>query len=405
MGAEALKVLLDHFYMPEHPELGTSSVPVEPYVSPDYFELEKQRIFSDAWQLACHESEIPEPGDFLVKEVPLFRSSVVIVRGADRRVRAFHNVCKHRGNQVVCQEGYGNTKALFCRFHGWSYGLDGRLRGVPEMDRFPGLRKPDHGLSAYTMEMWNGFVFINAATQPAKGLREYLGKLGDVLDSYPFSTMSPLGHYSARLRTNWKVGINAFQEAYHVPTVHAVGAPKIFTSRLLAFRFHGAHRAMSLPIDPEFTMFPVHILSSTLTSGMSQNAIDPSGVGRFPGTNPCNIPNFSFDINIIFPSTFIDVGSDYFFTYEFWPIAVNETLFIFKPYAPPARSWGQRIGQELSIIFLREGVSEDLSTLETTQAGMESGVMKDVVLSDQEIAIRHQHVMVEEALKANRGNT
>jgi phenylpropionate dioxygenase-like ring-hydroxylating dioxygenase large terminal subunit len=399
MAASELTALLERFYAPEHPELGTEPVPVAPYISSAYFELEKARLFSDAWLLACHESEIPQSGDFLVKEVPLFRSSVLIVRGADGQVRAFNNVCSHRGNKVVCQNGYGNTKALFCRFHGWTYSLDGRLRGIPESDRFPGIDKNDHGLGPYSMELWNGFVFINAATSPAKGIREYLGSLAHDLDPYPFSAMVPLSHHSATLRVNWKVAVNAFQEAYHVPTVHAVGAPNIFTSRLVHFRFHGPHRSMTLPIAPNFSMFPVHVLSSTLTSGMSQNAIDPAKAGRFPGTNPCNVPNFSFDINIVFPSTFIDVGDGYYFTYEFWPISVNETHFIFKSYALPAKSWGQRIGQELSIIFLREGVAEDLSTLETTQEGLESGVMQTMVLSDQEIAIRHQHIVVEQVLK------
>ncbi|MGH8139909.1 MAG: aromatic ring-hydroxylating oxygenase subunit alpha [Steroidobacteraceae bacterium] len=398
MAADELSTLLDRFYAPEHPELCTGPVPVAPYISAAYFQLERERIFGDAWLLACHESEIPEPGDFLVKEIPLFRSSVVIVRGTDQRVRAFYNVCKHRGNKVVCQQGYGHKKAFLCRFHGWTYALDGRLRGIPESDRFPGVDRKEHGLQRYTMDLWNGFVFINAAAAPAKGLREYLGSLADALDPYPFSSMVPLSHHSATLRTNWKVGVNAFQEAYHVPTVHAVGAPNIFTSRLVHFRFHGPHRSMTLPIAPNFTMFPVHVLSSTLTSGMSQNAVDPTKAGRFPGTNPYNVPNFSFDINIVFPGTFIDVGDGYYFTYEFWPISVNETHFIFKSYALPAQSWGQRIGQELSIIFLREGVAEDLSTLESTQEGLESGVIETMVLSDQEIAIRHQHVVVERAL-------
>jgi phenylpropionate dioxygenase-like ring-hydroxylating dioxygenase large terminal subunit len=398
MAATELNALLERFYEPEHPELGSGPLPIEPFISSDYFEREKAAIFSDAWMLACHESELPEPGDFLVKEVPLFRESVLLVRATDRRVRAFHNVCKHRGNKVVCAQGYGSTKALFCRFHGWTYSLDGRLRGVPESDRFPGLDKSAHGLEPYTMDLWNGFVFINSARHPAKRLREYLGSLADSLDPYPFASMEPLSHHSATLRTNWKVGINAFQEAYHVPTVHAVGAPKIFSSRLVAFRFHGPHRSMTLPIAPNFSMFPVHVLSSTLTSGMSQNAIDPAKAGRFPGTNPCNVPNFSFDINVIFPCTFIDVGDGYYFTYEFWPVHVNQTHFIFKSYALPARTWGQRIGQELSVIFLREGVAEDISTLETTQAGLESGALRTMLLSDQEIAIRHQHVVVEKAL-------
>ena len=101
----------------------------------------------------------------------------------------------------------------------------------------------------------------------------------------------------------------------------------------------------------------------------------------------------------MFPSSFIDVGEDYFFTYEFWPIEVNRTLFIMRTYATPAKTWGQRLGQELSIIFLREGVSEDLSTLESTQEGLESGALDSMVLSDQEIAIRHQHHVVEQYVR------
>ena len=342
---------------------------------------------------------LPEPGDYVIKEVALFRTSVLIVRGADGQMRAFHNVCQHRGNKIVCEAGYGNAPALFCKFHGWTYALDGKLRGVPEIDRFPTLEKSERGLKPFNMQIWKSLIFINPSSNPKKSLREYLGTLGDALEDYPFESMRPLAHHSGTVRANWKVGINAFQEAYHVPTVHALSAPTLFVSRLAHFRFHGPHRAMTLPISSGFKPKPLEILSSQLTSGMSQNAVDPAKAVRFPGTNPFNIPNYSFDINIVFPSSFIDVGEGYFFTYEFWPIEVNRTLFIMKTYATPAKTWGQRIGQELSIIFLREGVSEDLSTLESTQEGLESGALDSMVLSDQEIAIRHQHQVVEQFVR------
>lgn len=393
--------LLDRFYAPEHPELGNDPLPIEPYVSPDYFERERAHIFRDAWLLACHESEIPHPGDFVVKRAAIFNASIVIVRGNDGIVRAFHNVCQHRGNKLVCNDGYGRTQALFCKFHGWAYALDGRLRGVPEQDRFPGLEKKNHGLVPFTMQMWKGFVFVNAQARPKQSLREYLGTLGDALEEYPFERMRPLSHHSATLRTNWKVAINAFQEAYHVPTVHAASARELFVCRLCHFRFHGPHRAMTLPTSPKFQPKPVDILSSQFTSGMLQDAVS-GRAGPFPGTNPCGTPNFSFDINVVFPSSFIDVGEGYYFTYEFWPIKVNETHFIMKLYSLPAERWSQRLGQELSIIFLREGVSEDLSTVEATQEGLESGALRAMVLSDQEIAVRHQHHVVEQALNGRR---
>jgi phenylpropionate dioxygenase-like ring-hydroxylating dioxygenase large terminal subunit len=390
---------LDRFYTDEHPELGSGPVPTEPYVSGSYFEQERAEIFRNAWLLACHESEIPKPGDFLVKQAAIFNASILIVRDRDGVVRAFHNVCRHRGNKLVCENGQGHAKALFCRFHGWTFALDGRLRGVPEQDRFRNLDKSQHSLKPFTMQMWKGFVFVHAQEHPKQSLREYLGTLADPLEAFPFEQMRPFAHYSTTLRSNWKVGINAFQEAYHVPTVHAVSARTLFVARLCDFRFHGPHRAMTLPISPDFKPKPVEILSSRFTTGMSQNAVQVSSTGAFPGTNPCNTPNYSFDINIVFPSSFIDVGEGYYFTYEFWPIQVDQVHFIMKLYSLLAQKWSQRIGQELSRIFLREGISEDLSTLETTQEGLQSGALPEMVLSDQEIAIRHQYRVIEDILR------
>jgi len=390
---------LDRFYSEDHPELGSDPVPTEPYVSQSYFEQERDKVFRQSWLLACHESEIPKPGDFVVKDAAIFNASVVIVRGRDGMVRAFHNVCRHRGNKLVCTGEAGHAEAFFCKFHGWTFALDGRLRGVPEQDRFPAFDKSQHALKPFSMQMWKGFVFLHPQANPKQSLRDYLGTLADPLEAFPFEQMRLMANYSGTLRSNWKVAINAFQEAYHVPTVHAVSARTLFVSRLCDFRFHGPHRAMTLPISPDFKPKPVEILSSRFTTGMSQDAVDKSDAGGFPGTNPCGTANFSFDINIVFPSSFIDVGEGYYFTYEFWPVQVDEVHFVMKLYALPARKWSQRIGQELSRIFLREGISEDLSTLESTQEGLRSGALPDMILSDQEIAIRHQYRIIEGMLR------
>ena len=265
-----MDALLERRYAPDHPQLGSGPVSIEPYVSADYFDLERRKIFRDAWLLACHESDIPNPGDYLIKDAALFKASILIVRASDGKVRAFHNVCQHRGNKVICENGYGNVPALFCKFHGWTYALDGKLRGVPESDRFHNLNKQERGLKPFSLQIWKGLVFVNASANPAKSLREYLGTLGDALEEYPFESMRPLAHHSGTVRANWKVGINAFQEAYHVPTVHAVSAPTLFVNRLVHFRFHGPHRAMTLPISAGFRPRPLEILSSRLTSGMSR---------------------------------------------------------------------------------------------------------------------------------------
>lgn len=398
----------DHFdrlYAPDFPEIGTGPVSIEPYVSPEYFELERERIFRNAWMLVCHETEIPNPGDYVVKDIAVLGASIIVVRGTDGAVRALHNVCKHRGNKLVYAPGHGSAKAFVCRFHGWAYALDGRLRGVPEQDRFVDLDKKKCGLPGMTADTWRGFVFVHAKAQPQQTLREYLGSLAVALEPYPFERMRMVAQWTAKLRANWKVVLNAFQEAYHVATVHTTVAPSLFAgtkspaTRIFAFRLQGRHRSMTVAKNPDFRPSPTEALAGEFSTGLSQQVAAQMQLEPWPGTNPANHPSFAFDINVVFPINCIDTGPGYYFTYEFWPVSVNETSWITKLYFGEPRTWRERIGQEFTIVQMREGLLEDLTTLEATQQGLESGALEHLVLSDQEIAIRHHHEVVESIVR------
>lgn len=388
--------IMDRYYADDFPELGRGQIPVEPFISKGYFDKEIELIFKQHWLKVCHEVELPNPGDYIVKDIAFLKTSIIVVRGNDGVVRAFHNVCQHRGNKLVCVNHHGQARSFVCHFHGWAYALDGSLRGVPELDRFLDFDKADYGLASVNMDMWNGWVFIHPQDEPKETLLDQLGGLANHLEDFPYAGMKLLSSYKARVKTNWKVGVNAFQEAYHVPTVHAVIAPSLYTSRGNCYRFHGRNRALSVPTNPGFVPSAVEQFAGSLMGdGLSQAAVDLQQPAEYPGINPMNVPNYGFDINVVFPSTFIDAGKGYHFTYEFWPISVDETDFVLKLYMPPVTSWSARISQELMIIQLRDVVREDLSTLETTQAGMMSGAIKKIVLSDQELNILHQHRMVD----------
>src|SRR5579859_4546315 len=104
-----------------YPELGTGPVPIEPYVSQDYFERERALIFRKVWLNVARVEQLPRPGDYLVKDLAVCKTSILIVRGKDGVIRAFHNMCSHRGNKIVAG-GSGNCPGLFtCKFHGWTY--------------------------------------------------------------------------------------------------------------------------------------------------------------------------------------------------------------------------------------------------------------------------------------------
>src|SRR5690606_26462242 len=113
------------------------------------------------WLLAGHLSELPEAGDYVTLEAAGERA--LVIRAADGSLRAFHNVCRHRGSRVVSGESGSCRRSIVCPFHGWTYNLDGSLKNVPAADTFAGLDKSRHGLVPLELEVWHGFVFVRFA--------------------------------------------------------------------------------------------------------------------------------------------------------------------------------------------------------------------------------------------------
>ena len=133
------------------------SLPAWTYHDPEFFELEKERVFASSWQVVCHVNDIPNTGDWHGLEY--IGESVIVVRGKDGEVRAFTNVCRHRGSRIV-DGASGCAKKLICPYHAWTYELDGKLTGVPDSASYPGLDKSSHGLAPVSMEIWRGFIFV-----------------------------------------------------------------------------------------------------------------------------------------------------------------------------------------------------------------------------------------------------
>jgi glycine betaine catabolism A len=177
------------FLADDYPQLERGPVPVEPNVSPEYFERERERIFKRCWLQVCRIEDIPQPGDYLVLDMPVWRTSVLLVHGTDGEVRAFHNVCRHRGNKVVARDGHGHGRHYACGFHGWTYDTRGALVDVPDAQQFFGLDPSCIGLKPITAGVWEGFVFLNYQAQPEWSLTEYLGPLATRFAGYPFGDM------------------------------------------------------------------------------------------------------------------------------------------------------------------------------------------------------------------------
>src|SRR3954466_2241611 len=146
---------------PEKDPLDDWSLPGWLYFDPEFFEAEKKAFLRAAPQVVCHQSEIAQPGEWRTLEY--LGESVIVVRGDDGAVRAFSNVCRHRGSRVV-SGGAGCARRLTCPYHAWTYALDGRLIGVPHKSDYPGLDTSRLGLVPVELEPWHGFLFVRLET-------------------------------------------------------------------------------------------------------------------------------------------------------------------------------------------------------------------------------------------------
>ncbi|HUZ75714.1 MAG TPA: aromatic ring-hydroxylating dioxygenase subunit alpha [Stellaceae bacterium] len=390
-----------------YPELGTDPIPIEPYISPAYFALECANIFRRVWLNVGREEEIPHAGDHFVKEIAAAQSSVLVVRGGDGAIRAFHNMCAHRGNKVVWQDR-GQCERFACTFHGWSYGLDGQLLHVPDEDQFHDLRKHELGLTPVAAALWEGFIFINLDPQPQQSLAAYLGDLGERLKGWPFAQKTACFAYRAEARCNWKVAVNAFQESYHVPFVHQRSLPDSAAGQgnplahPLAIILFPLHQTISIYGNPHTRLNPVDEL--VVRHGHSYRKRVVSQGDLPPGLNPTRQTNWGFDIDVFFPNFFMLIfGIGVYFTYNFWPVAVDRTVYEVRMYNPPPQNAGQRFALEYNRSIQKSGLTEDLATLENTQSVLASGAKKHLILQDNEIAIRHHYKVVDGLVRAPDG--
>ncbi len=193
-------------------------VPKQRYYDPDFYRMETERLWPRVWQMACRLEEIPNPGDFA--EYEILDQSVLVVRTEDMGVRAFENACRHRG--VRFAQGRGSKPGGFvCPFHGWCYGTDGRNTRVTQAGAFSehNLQPEELNLSPVRCEAWGGCAWINLDAD-APPLRQCIEPFATVLDAWKVESLRAEWWYCARLPINWKIGVEAFVEQYHVLQSH-----------------------------------------------------------------------------------------------------------------------------------------------------------------------------------------
>lgn len=388
----------------KYPHLGTGPVPADVFISEEQFALERERIFKKVWLNAGRVERIPNAGDYFVQDLAVCNTSVIVVRGKDGEVNAFHNMCSHRGNKIAWDKG-GTCQNFTCKFHGWSYGLDGKLKFVPDEESFFDLKKETLGLTPVAVDMWGGFIFINVDPNPRETLQEYLGDLATELVGYPFGALSATStSWSTEVNANWKVVKDAFQEVYHVATLHKRSIPDSFTStenpysHVLDVKLFPRHGRASLFGNPAYKPSPVATLAAQ--NGAILMRSDFSADSLPAGVNPRRSETWSLDLNVIFPAFFVDVSQGSYFTHQFIPSAVDKTIWTSTQYFPKAKTPGQRFSQEYGNVIFRDVILEDGRTFEESQSVLSSGAKKEFYLHDEEILVRHSHRVIDQMINS-----
>lgn len=386
----------------KYPHLDREPLAAAVFTSPEQFELEREHIFKKVWLNVGRVEQLTKPGDYFVKDIAVCQTSILVVRDQKGDIRAFHNMCSHRGNKIAW-DARGSCQLFTCKFHGWSYALDGALKFVPDEQNFFGLQKDELGLTPVACEVWQGFIFINVDPQPQETLTEYLGELGGSLDGYPFTEISATSaSWTTEVRANWKLVKDAFQEIYHVGFLHRRSIPDSFTSpanpyaHALDFRLHPRHGSASAFGNTDVEPSPVASLAFRHGTFLIRKDFDMNALPA--GVNPLRHKDWTLDLNVIFPCFFVDVSEGSYFTHNFWPIAVDRTIWHSTQYFPRARTVGQRFMQEYGHVLFRDIILEDGRTLEETQRMLDSGAKKEFHLQDEEILVRHSHRVVEQMI-------
>ncbi|MCA9503453.1 MAG: aromatic ring-hydroxylating dioxygenase subunit alpha [Myxococcota bacterium] len=397
--------------------LDTGAMSFEDSFDPEFYEDEKEAVFRRNWLNLGRIEQLPRRGTFFTKELEFLGVSILVVRDLEDRIRAFHNVCSHRGNKLMwdrdpSKESRGNCRQIACKYHGWRYRLDGEIDYVHNAPEFFDLDPARLKLPPIHLELWAGFIWINLEQEPRQSLREFLTPTVAKLETYPFEKMTRVYTFQSEINANWKLFMDAFQELYHVPYVHGkvtnaaleqTGVDKV-PQMIPFFGTYGKHRLMTSggananqavrarrPID---ALFQANFIGTDYTPD-----VGPLG----DGVNPAGIENWGVDSWQFYPNfVIITWKSNYWYTYHYWPTGPTSHRFEWTvAFAEPTNT-RERLAQEHALVMMREGILQDANTLEATQMGIMSRARNDYYLCDQEVALRHLHTVIQDDVAAYR---
>lgn len=364
------------------PPMQHSGVPLAPwtYQCEELFSLEMAALFHQSWQFIGHENEWPAAGDYASGDIG--GCGVFVIRGKDSKLRAFKNVCRHRGSRIV--EGSGRcTRTIVCPYHGWAYNLDGRLRGIPSSTDFPAANKEELGLHEIELDTLHGLVFVRIQGG-GPGLAESFGDSVGLYEQYGVPDYVVIAEAQEEVwDVNWKVAFDNYLENYHIPIGHPalqrmlVEEPEglELTSGLTLGSFAMRDKLSSVDEERAY-MENIHLADERLPEKLKSKWVQSS----------------------LAPSHGIDLYPELMDVFQLLPLDVDRTLVRTSFYGLPDVSAEVEELRALNL-SINGGVNqEDLTLCRRVQKGLATPGYMPGPLSLVESSIHHFHNMVKAAL-------
>lgn len=336
------------------------SLPQKYFVANEIFAKEQAKIFATHWILAGHESQVPQAGDYFL--VDLANESLIVTRDQTSTIRAFYNVCRHRGARLK-EDTCGRASAIQCPYHAWTYGLDGQLLAASHMDNVAGFDKNDYPLRAANVGIFEGFIFVNLARDPM-ALQKWFAPLAGKFSHWNMSILRSAKRMTYDVRANWKLMFENYSECYHCPGVH----PQLQK------------------------VSPYDSAENDLTEGPFLGGFMKVAPGKSLTTsgNACALPVGKIE-NLqqvfyysIFPNMLLSLHPEYIMVHQLWPQAPDRTLIVCDWLFHPQAFAGKDFRPNDAIEFWDMTNKQDWHVCELSQQGISSRAYEPGPFSSRE---------------------
>ena len=344
------------------------SLPGWLYHDAEFFAAEQRAFLRAAPQVVCHQNEIAQPGEW--RSLEYLGESVIVIRGDDGEVRAFHNVCRHRGSRLVDGSG-GCAKVLTCPYHAWSYARDGSLVGVPHRQEYPGLRTEELGLVPVPLENWHGFLFVTLEPG-APSVAEMMAPYEQEVAPYRLEELQAIGRVTLRPRAlNWKTIADNYSDHLHI----AVGHPGL--TRLFGRNYRIEAKEHVDRMEGDLAEQP----SANVSERAYQKLLPEAE--HLPPSHRRKWLYYK-----LFPNVAFDIYPDQVDFMQFLPVSATETVIREISYALPDERREMKAARYLNWRINRRVNAEDSELIARVQQGMQSASYAPGPLGKSEVCLR-----------------